>query len=239
MMAIFLLILAIYLFFFDYPAHLKTWMESESSRILGRRVTIDRLSVNIPNSFELRGVVAEPLGPGPPWLEFESLRGELDLSRIIQREIQLGLLHVTGLVLRVNDYGGGQVDLPGLYGLSGPTRSHSLSAASFNLLVDRIVFENASVVYNNQTLPWSLEARELSARFEREGGKVHRLIKKRPNVWEPDPGHATLDEVGQEIHDLVLATAAGKPTISEALGHQEFVLTYKSFEPISPNCLPC
>ena len=206
MMAIFLLILAIYLFFFDYPAHLKTWMESESSRILGRRVTIDRLSVNIPNSFELRGVVAEPLGPGPPWLEFESLRGELDLSRIIQREIQLGLLHVTGLVLRVNDYGGGQVDLPGLYGLSGPTRSHSLSAASFNLLVDRIVFENASVVYNNQTLPWSLEARELSARFEREGGKFSGALEYRQGEFQikdrpPAEGslEARLEVDGREI----------------------------------------
>ena len=32
--------------------------------------------------------------------------------------------------------------------------------------------------------------------------------------------------------------AAGAPTTSEALGHQEFILTYKSFEPIGPACLP-
>ncbi len=170
-MAIFLLIFAIYLLFFDYPAHLKTWMESESSRILGRRVTIEEFYVDIPNSFELRGVVAEPLGSGPPWLEFESLRGELNLSRIIQREVQLGLLHVTGLVLRIHDYGRGQVDLPGLYGDPLPTSDRSLPEASFNLLVDRILFENASVVYNNHTLPWTLEARELAARLEREGGR--------------------------------------------------------------------
>jgi hypothetical protein len=25
---------------------------------------------------------------------------------------------------------------------------------------------------------------------------------------------------------------------SEALGHQEFILTYKQFEPIGPACLP-
>jgi len=30
----------------------------------------------------------------------------------------------------------------------------------------------------------------------------------------------------------------GEPTKSEALGHQEFILTYKSFEPLGPACLP-
>jgi altronate hydrolase len=51
-------------------------------------------------------------------------------------------------------------------------------------------------------------------------------------------GHATLDEVGREIFELVLAVAAGRPTASESLGHQEFLLTYKSFQPIGPDCLP-
>jgi len=51
-------------------------------------------------------------------------------------------------------------------------------------------------------------------------------------------GRATLDEVGREIFDLVAAVADGHPTTSERLGHQEFILTYKSFEPIGPACLP-
>jgi len=51
-------------------------------------------------------------------------------------------------------------------------------------------------------------------------------------------GRASLDEVGREILDLSLAVARGAPTKSETLGHQEFVLTYKSFEPIGPGCLP-
>ena len=51
-------------------------------------------------------------------------------------------------------------------------------------------------------------------------------------------GSASLDEIGDEIYDLTLRVAAGKPTASESLGHQEFVLTYKSFEPIGPSCLP-
>jgi len=51
-------------------------------------------------------------------------------------------------------------------------------------------------------------------------------------------GEATLEEVGSEIHDLVLATARGAPTKSETLGHQEFILGYKTFEPIGPACLP-
>lgn len=51
-------------------------------------------------------------------------------------------------------------------------------------------------------------------------------------------GAATLDEVGQEIYDKVLDVASGARTKSEDLGHQEFILTYKTFEPIGPACLP-
>ncbi len=51
-------------------------------------------------------------------------------------------------------------------------------------------------------------------------------------------GRASLDEVGEEIRDLVLALASGRRSCSEQMGHQEFILTYKSFEPIGPSCLP-
>lgn len=51
-------------------------------------------------------------------------------------------------------------------------------------------------------------------------------------------GRATLDEVGQQVYQRVLEVAAGTPTASERLGHQEFILTYKWFEPLGPACLP-
>ena len=51
-------------------------------------------------------------------------------------------------------------------------------------------------------------------------------------------GRGSLDEVGEEIVSLVEAVAGGAQTKSEALGHHEFLLTYKSFEPIGPGCLP-
>ncbi len=51
-------------------------------------------------------------------------------------------------------------------------------------------------------------------------------------------GEATLDEIGGEIYDSLLRVAAGQPTKSEALGHAEFILTYKTFEPLGPACLP-
>ena len=50
--------------------------------------------------------------------------------------------------------------------------------------------------------------------------------------------NASLDEVGQEIVDTILRVASGEATRSEALGHQEFILTYKTFDPIGPSCLP-
>jgi len=51
-------------------------------------------------------------------------------------------------------------------------------------------------------------------------------------------GRATLDEVGKEIYDLLIDVANGRKTKSEALGHQEFVLMYKTFEPLGPACFP-
>lgn len=51
-------------------------------------------------------------------------------------------------------------------------------------------------------------------------------------------GAATLDTLGGEIREFILHTAAGQPTASEKLFHQEFVLTYKTFEPAGPACLP-
>jgi altronate hydrolase len=51
-------------------------------------------------------------------------------------------------------------------------------------------------------------------------------------------GEANLDEVGAEIVQLIEGVARGERTKSEELGHQEFILTYKSFEPIGPACLP-
>ncbi|WP_294197205.1 UxaA family hydrolase [uncultured Sphingomonas sp.] len=51
-------------------------------------------------------------------------------------------------------------------------------------------------------------------------------------------GEATLDEVGTEIVDTIMAVASGRPSVSEALGHREFILTYKAFDPVGPACLP-
>jgi altronate hydrolase len=51
-------------------------------------------------------------------------------------------------------------------------------------------------------------------------------------------GEGTLEEVGQEIFDRIFQVANGAQTASEALGHAEFSLVYKSFEPLGPACLP-
>ena len=50
--------------------------------------------------------------------------------------------------------------------------------------------------------------------------------------------NVSLDAIGREIVDTILRTASGERTRSEVLGHQEFILTYKTFEPIGPACLP-
>jgi altronate hydrolase len=51
-------------------------------------------------------------------------------------------------------------------------------------------------------------------------------------------GEASIEQVGSEIVGLIARVANGECTRSEELGHQEFILTYKQFEPIGPGCLP-
>ena len=49
---------------------------------------------------------------------------------------------------------------------------------------------------------------------------------------------AAIGDIGSAIFELIQKVAAGERTKSEALGHQEFILGYKSFEPLGPSCLP-
>jgi altronate hydrolase len=51
-------------------------------------------------------------------------------------------------------------------------------------------------------------------------------------------GTATLDTLGAEIVELIKDIVAGAQSKSEALGHREFILTYKSIAPIGPGCYP-
>ncbi len=168
-LAVVLLVSAAYLVFFDYPEHIRVWMESEASRVLGRPVRIESFSVNLPNSFELVGVSADPRGSGPPWLECKKLNGQLNLSGVFSSRLQLSMLQVDGLVLRIQDYGGGKVDLPGLWRPEAPER-RPRTAAPLSIEAERIVVNDAQFLYQNHNLPWRLEAYQVEAAVERAQG---------------------------------------------------------------------
>lgn len=84
------------------------------------------------------------------------------------------------------------------------------------------------------------------------GSAISPVIKvcANPDTWRRLPedmdidagaileGRADLGTIGAEIAGLVEAVAGGARTCSEALGHQEFILTYKSFAPAGPACMP-
>lgn len=57
------------------------------------------------------------------------------------------------------------------------------------------------------------------------------------NAGKALSGEVSIDEIASEIEMKVIDTARRVPTASERLGHQEFVLTYKTFEPLGPGCL--
>jgi len=50
-------------------------------------------------------------------------------------------------------------------------------------------------------------------------------------------GEASLHEIADEIIDCIAAAVRGERTKSEELGHFEFSLGYKFFEPLGPSCL--
>ena len=58
------------------------------------------------------------------------------------------------------------------------------------------------------------------------------------NAGEILESNKTIKDVGKDIYQQVLAVASGQQTKSEQLGHQEFILTYKQFDALGPNCLP-
>ncbi len=51
-------------------------------------------------------------------------------------------------------------------------------------------------------------------------------------------GTSTIGQVGKEIRDKLCDLARLGRTASEDLGHREFALTYKQFDPLGPACLP-
>jgi len=51
-------------------------------------------------------------------------------------------------------------------------------------------------------------------------------------------GQETIQEVGEHILRKIVALASGEQSRSEALGHQEFALAYKTYEPAGPACFP-
>lgn len=58
------------------------------------------------------------------------------------------------------------------------------------------------------------------------------------NAGKVISGEADLGDIADEILASIYDIAQGAQTASEALGHQEFVLQYKSFQPAGPACLP-
>ena len=58
------------------------------------------------------------------------------------------------------------------------------------------------------------------------------------NAGKVISGESDINDISNEIMNDIIETASGSLTASEALGHQEFVLLYKSFQPAGPSCLP-
>ena len=168
--AVTLLAIAVFVLFFDYPDHLRRWMEGQASRILDTQVSIENISVDLPNySFVIQGVRVEPQGDGLPPLTIDSVRGQLSPTGAFDRLLHLRLLQVDGFSIRVEDHGSGRIEIPGRWADPTAASSGEDGGSQFGFLADQIRFEGAAFVYDNQNIPWRLEAEELAANLERTG----------------------------------------------------------------------
>jgi len=219
-------------------------MEEEAARILETPVTIQSISVDLPNyAFAIRGVRVEPRAEGPAPVTIDSVRGELSLTGVFDRLLHLRSLHVEGLSLRVDDYGGGRIELPGRWGSRDGAVNTERAGPQFGFLADIIRFDDATFVYDNHNIPWSLEAEGLAANLERTGadrfeGHV-RYERGVVRVKEREPieagVEARFDLVGREIRvgelvaqgDFYRLVSRGRVTLG-AQPEAEFTLHVES-----------
>ncbi|MFQ5789843.1 MAG: translocation/assembly module TamB domain-containing protein, partial [Acidobacteriota bacterium] len=171
LIAVSLVLLAIYLVFFNYPEHLEGWVEAEAEKMLGRPVQIESIYVDLPKlAFVIRGVAVEADDEGPPLLEIESLRARLRPTGFARLRLHLARLQLSGLIIRIEDHGEGRVELPA----RRRPELRSQPGAGFAFMADQIQVEEAAFVYNNQNIPWRLDASRVTAALDRKAANRYR-----------------------------------------------------------------
>lgn len=186
------LLITLYLAIFDYSDQVSRWLERHVSSALGAGAHVGEFYVDLPNAaFELSNVRIDSQSGGP-LLSVSRVRGELHPIAMVLFKLQLRRVLVEGLAIHVVDHGKGRIEVPGMRERSAEGSGLLPSRGRLALTADRIQVEDARFVYDNENIPWRLEASAIEAVLRRTsvGGYAGRLsyrdglfyIKDRPPV---------------------------------------------------------
>jgi hypothetical protein len=157
----------IYILFFDFEEDLRAVVEGRLRALTGRAAFVGQCSVNIPNMAIAVQTLSIPASlPGPPLLEIDVLRGQIDLLRLATGRFHLSNLHADGVRIHVRDYGKGAVDV----GFRPRTRGGGVRLA---LSAEHALVENATVIYDNRSVPWRFEASSLALNLTQDVAGVY------------------------------------------------------------------
>lgn len=143
-------------------------LEAATARLsesLGRRVTARKFGVSLPEGeFFIRGlqIGRDPLdiGPGPPLLAVDEIRGNLGWRFLALARLHFESLAVEGLSVWGRDEAAPVQPDPGT---RGPALAPLLNRVSFSS--DRISVTGATIGYRNPVTPWDVRVDEVTVAF--------------------------------------------------------------------------
>ncbi|HJS73631.1 MAG TPA: translocation/assembly module TamB domain-containing protein [Vicinamibacteria bacterium] len=160
-LAVLVLVIAAYLLLWDYPEKLRAALEQQLTELSGAPAHVGSIYLNLPlYAFELRDISLSAPGREEPVLEIETIRGKLRLATLLTLELRWGELRFEGLTISLTEDREKGLVLP-----SG--RSEATRLAGITLAADRITVSRAVVRVENQRVPWTLQASDLSMDLER------------------------------------------------------------------------
>lgn len=151
-----LLILVTYLVFTDYPEKIRSALEDQLTELSGAPAKIRAINLDIPRyAFSLEGVSVGAPGHASPVLELDHVWGKLRLSELLNLRLVWSELLVDGLTLHLVEGPEGGLSL-------AARRARATPLGRVGLAADRVSIQRASVVIENEKVPWELEASNLS-----------------------------------------------------------------------------
>jgi len=161
LLAVFLLVAAGYLLLGDYPERLRRAIETELTELSGAPASVGSVYLNLPRyGFELRNISVRSPGRDEPVLELERILGRLRLASLLSMELRWSELVVEGLSISLVEDRETGIALPTGHG-------EASRLAGITLAADEVSVSRATLRIENQRVPWTLQANDMSVELTR------------------------------------------------------------------------